>query len=313
MRISFCSLVSGIRLDRFLAEELSGFSRSYLQKLIQQGEVLVNQKVCLDKNYDLQPHDEIQVHIPPTQPLELVPQSIHLDILYEDDYLLVINKPVGLVVHPAPGHVDHTLVNALLAHCPHLSGINGIERPGIVHRLDKDTSGVMVVAKTDHAHHHLQQQLQTKTARRRYLGIVEGIPKPLKGTISTGIARHPKERQKMAVVPQGKLAITHWQVLARGKQAALLQFDLETGRTHQIRVHCAYMGHAILNDPVYGQTKPTLQKYLAGQALHAWELQFVHPATAEIMLFTAPLPWGFGQVLRHLQLPTALDELSLAK
>lgn len=308
--ISFCSLVGGIRLDRFLAEALTDTSRSYLQKLITQGKVWINHQVCSDKHRLIHPQDTITIDFPPTQSYALTPQPLPLDLLYEDTEIIVVNKPAGLVVHPAVGHQDTTLVHALLFHCDQLSGINGIERPGIVHRLDKDTSGVMVVAKTDRAHQSIQLQIQAKTARRCYLGIVAGIPKTAGGTITTYIGRHPHDRQKMAVLPQGRIAITHWQLLAQGKQSALLQFDLETGRTHQIRVHCAYMGHGIINDPLYG--KPHATPYLPGQALHAWQLQLQHPTTGEQMTFTAPLSEGFQGLLRHLQLPTSFGAQSRA-
>ncbi len=291
----------GQRLDRYLAQEYPQFSRSYLQKLISQGCVLVNQQVQSDKNYAVRVGDRILLTIPPTQPLALTPQAMPLDIVFEDGELLVLNKPAGLVVHPAPGHSDHTLVNALLAHCPALSGINGRERPGIVHRLDKDTSGLMVVAKTDRAHQDLQRQIQQKTARRIYLGIVEGIPKLTKGSIDAPIARHPSDRQKMAVVPTGRPALTHWQLQEKLRHHALLQFDLATGRTHQIRVHTAYMGHAIANDPVYGHPSKTIQKYLPGQALHAWQLHFQHPTTGQTLSFQVDPPLGFQRLLQNLR------------
>jgi len=291
----------GDRLDRYLAQQYPQFSRSYLQKLISQGYVRVHQQVQSDKNYAVQTGDVILLSIPPAQPLTICPQAIPLDIVFEDEELLVVNKPVGLVVHPAPGHSDHTLVNALLAHCPTLSGINGTERPGIVHRLDKDTSGLMVVAKTDRAHQDLQRQIQQKTAQRRYLGIVEGVPKLPKGTIDAPIARHPSDRQKMAVVPTGRPAITHWQLVEKLRHHALLQFDLATGRTHQIRVHAAYMGHAIANDPVYGHPNKTTQKYLPGQALHAWQLHFQHPSTGQTLSFQVDPPEGFQRLLQNLR------------
>jgi len=291
----------GQRLDRYLASQYPQFSRSYLQKLISQACVRVNQQVQNDKNYAVQAGDQILLTIPETQPLSIAPQPLHLDILFEDDQLLVINKPAGLVVHPAPGHKDNTLVNALLAHCPTLSGINGAERPGIVHRLDKDTSGLMVVAKTDLAHQHLQRQIQQKSAQRRYLGIVEGIPQQASGRIDAPIARHPSDRQKMAVVPTGRPALTYWTLQEKLRNYALVQFELATGRTHQIRVHSAYIGHAIANDPVYGHPTKTTQKYLAGQALHAWQLSFQHPITRQALSFSTDPPDAFGQLLQNLR------------
>jgi len=232
----------------------------------------------------------------------LQPERIPLDILYEDEDLLVINKPRGLVVHPAPGHASGTLVHALLAHCPRLSGINGEQRPGIVHRLDKDTTGALVIAKHDQAHQHLQAQIQAKTARRIYLGVVFGRPAQSQGTISAPIGRHPVDRQKMAVLPpgQGRAAVTHWQVLERLGNYTLMQFELETGRTHQIRVHAAHLRLPIVGDPLYTQSKTSPVK-LSGQALHAWKLSFVHPRTGQPLQVTAPLPEEFERLLRQLR------------
>jgi 23S rRNA pseudouridine1911/1915/1917 synthase len=313
------------RLDRFLSQQLPDLSRSRLQKLIELGLVGVNDQICHEKKTLVKSGDRITVEIPAPKSLNLIAQAIPLDILYEDRHLLVINKPSGLVVHPAPGHEDGTLVNALLAHCgtlsltnlefdrteispeesevSGLSGINGVQRPGIVHRLDKDTSGVMVVAKTDQAHQHLQAQIQAKTARREYLGIVYGIPKITAGTIAAPIGRHQSDRKKMAVIENGRPAVTHWQVQETLRNFSLLKFDLETGRTHQIRVHAAHMGHAIANDPVYSTKAMAKQlgKYLAGQALHAWRLTFIHPVSGEVIQAIAPLPQAFEQLLRHLR------------
>ncbi|MFS8854277.1 RluA family pseudouridine synthase [Synechococcus sp. H55.2] len=292
----------GLRLDRGLAEQLPELSRSRLQQLICQGQVWLNGRPCLDKDRPLQAGDEIEVRIPPATPTTLEPERIPLDILYEDEDLLVINKPRGLVVHPAPGHASGTLVHALLAHCPHLSGINGELRPGIVHRLDKDTTGALVIAKHDQAHQHLQAQIQAKTARRIYLGVVFGRPAQSQGTISAPIGRHPVERQKMAVLPsgQGRAAVTHWQVLERLGNYTLMQFELETGRTHQIRVHAAHLRLPIVGDPLYTQSKTSPVK-LSGQALHAWKLSFVHPRTGQPLQFTAPLPEEFERLLRQLR------------
>ncbi len=292
----------GLRLDRGLAEQLPELSRSRLQQLIRQGQVWLNGQPCLDKNRPLQAGDQIEVRIPPATPTTLQPERIPLDILYEDDDLLVINKPRGLVVHPAPGHTSGTLVHALLAHCPHLSGINGEQRPGIVHRLDKDTTGALVIAKHDQAHQHLQAQIQAKTARRIYLGVVFGRPAQSQGTISAPIGRHPVDRQKMAVLPpgQGRAAVTHWQVLERLGNYTLMQFELETGRTHQIRVHAAHLRLPIVGDPLYTQSKTSPVK-LSGQALHAWKLSFVHPRTGQPLQVTAPLPEEFERLLRQLR------------
>lgn len=292
----------GLRLDRGLAEQLPELSRSRLQQLIRQGQVWLNGQPCRDKDRPLQAGDEVEVRIPPATPTALQPEPIPLDILYEDDDLLVINKPRGLVVHPAPGHASGTLVHALLAHCSHLSGINGELRPGIVHRLDKDTTGALVIAKHDQAHQHLQAQIQAKTARRIYLGVVFGRPAQSQGTVSAPIGRHPVDRQKMAVLTpgQGRVAVTHWQVLERLGNYTLMQFELETGRTHQIRVHAAHMRLPIVGDPLYTQSKTSPVK-LSGQALHAWKLSFVHPRTGQPLQFTAPLPEEFERLLRQLR------------
>lgn len=301
-RVTVTEKQQGLRLDRGLAEQLPDLSRSRLQQLIRQGQVWLNGQPCLDKDRPLQAGDQIEVRIPPATPTSLQPEPIPLDILYEDEDLLVINKPRGLVVHPAPGHASGTLVHALLAHCPRLSGINGEQRPGIVHRLDKDTTGALVIAKHDQAHQHLQAQIQAKTARRIYLGVVFGRPAQSQGTISAPIGRHPVDRQKMAVVPpgQGRAAVTHWQVLERLGNYTLMQFELETGRTHQIRVHAAHLRLPIVGDPLYTQSKTSPVK-LSGQALHAWKLSFVHPRTGQPLQVTAPLPEEFERLLRQLR------------
>jgi len=287
------------RLDRFLRSCYPDCSRSYWQKLIAGGAVRVNDQVCLDKNYLLKGGTEVKIVLPANQPLDISPEPIPLDILWEDDHLIVVNKPAGMVVHPAPGHSSGTLVNALLYHCDRLSGINGVERPGIVHRLDRDTSGVMVVAKSDRAHHDLQAQIQAKTARRTYLGIVHGIPKATEGEISAPIGRHPVDRQKMAVLEHGRPALTYWRLLAHLHRHALLQFDLATGRTHQIRVHCLHMGYPIVNDPVYGRGSPAFTHYLPGQALHSWRLTFHHPVSGQVLSHCAPIPVGFTALLNR--------------
>ncbi|MFS8905129.1 RluA family pseudouridine synthase [Synechococcus sp. O70.2] len=301
-RVTVTEKQQGLRLDRGLAEQLPDLSRSRLQQLIRQGQVWLNGQPCLDKDRPLQAGDQIEVRIPPATPTSLQPEPIPLDILYEDEDLLVLNKPRGLVVHPAPGHASGTLVHALLAHCPHLSGINGELRPGIVHRLDKDTTGALVIAKHDQAHQHLQAQIQAKTARRIYLGVVFGRPAQSQGTISAPIGRHPVDRQKMAVLPpgQGRAAVTHWQVLERLGNYTLMQFELETGRTHQIRVHAAHLHLPIVGDPLYTRSKTSPVK-LSGQALHAWKLSFVHPRTGQPLQFTAPLPEELERLLRQLR------------
>ena len=293
------------RIDRFLSERLTDLSRSRIQTLIDEGYVTVNDVLCKNKKNLIKTGDRIQLTTPIATPLDLIAQEIPLDILYEDEHLIVINKPAGLVVHPAAGHSDGTLVNALLAHCKELSGINGTQRPGIVHRLDKDTSGVMVVAKSDRAHQDLQAQIQAKTARREYLGIVRGVPKVQlgceSGVIDAPIARHKSDRKKMAVVDDGRKAITHWQIKERLGHYTLVKFDLETGRTHQIRVHSAYMGWAIAGDPVYGYPNKEVSQYLSGQALHAWRLTFTHPISGAVIENIAPLPEGFEKLLVFLR------------
>jgi 23S rRNA pseudouridine1911/1915/1917 synthase len=294
---------AGDRLDRYLTEKLLDQSRSRIQKLIEQGHVCVNGQVCHSKKAAVQLGDHIQVEIPEVQPLALKPEAIPLEILYEDETFLILNKPSGLVVHPAPGHEGGTLVNALLTHCPNLPGIGGVQRPGIVHRLDKDTSGALVVAKTDQAHRHLQAQLKAKTARREYLGIVFGAPSCESGKVDLPIGRHPIDRKKMAIVPVekgGRLAVTHWQIKERLGNYTLMQFQLETGRTHQIRVHSAQMGHPIVGDPVYGSGKSIGVK-LPGQALHAWKLKVQHPLSGDWIEAIAPLPDYFIKLLDVLQ------------
>ncbi len=298
---------NGERLDRYLAEHLTDFSRSRIQQLITQGNVQVNGQICLTKKVTVQKGDRICLEIPDVQPLDLKAEAIPLDILYEDDCLLIVNKPAGLVVHPAPGHPDGTLVNALLAHCPNLPGISGVQRPGIVHRLDKDTTGAIAIAKTDFAQQHLQAQLKAKTARRDYLGVVYGVPPTIKGKIDFPIGRHPVDRKKMAVVPiekGGRNAITHWEIMERLDNYTLIHFQLETGRTHQIRVHSAYIGHPIVKDPLYGSGKE-VGVNLPGQALHAWKLQLVHPVTSKFISVTAPLPTAFLTLLEVLRRRTS--------
>lgn len=291
------------RLDRWLSERVEELSRSRLQTLISEGRVSVNDRPCTSKKATLKTGDRIQIHIPPATPLELKPADIPLDILYEDEELLILNKPAGLVVHPAPGHENDTLVNALLAHCETLAGIGGVRRPGIVHRLDKDTTGAIAIAKTDRAHQHLQAQIQAKTARRQYLGVVHGAPKTPSGVIDEPIGRHPIDRKKMAIVPPdrgGRAAITRWQVRERLGNYTLVEFDLETGRTHQIRVHSASLGHPIVGDPVYGRGKsPGVN--LPGQALHAWKLTLRHPISEEAIEAIAPLPEAMTTLLEVLR------------
>jgi 23S rRNA pseudouridine1911/1915/1917 synthase len=289
----------GDRLDRWLSDQLPNISRSRLQKLIEQGNIQLNNQVCTSKKTKVSNGDRLQITIPISQPLDLEPEAIPLDILYEDEYLIIINKPAGLVVHPAPGHESGTLVNALLFHCDNLSGIGGIQRPGIVHRLDKDTTGAIVVAKTDFAHRHLQAQIKAKTARREYWGIVYGCPRDNKGTIDLSIGRHPIDRQKMAVVSvekRGRKAVTHWKILQRLSNYTLVEFLLETGRTHQIRVHSSHIGHPIVGDPLYSSGR-SLGVNLSGQVLHARKLSLQHPKSGELINAIAPLPDDFTKLI----------------
>lgn len=290
----------GKRLDVCLNEMLKEYSRSFIQRLVKEGNILVNGK-NVKPNYRIRENDTIKIIIPPPENISVEPQKIELDIIYEDNDIAVINKPQGMVVHPAPGNYTGTLVNALLYHCDNLSGINGKIRPGIVHRIDKDTSGLLVIAKNDLAHRNLAKQIQDKTAFRVYWAIVERNIKQDKGTINAPIARHPVDRKKMAVVyaPSSREAITHYKVLERFGDYTLVEAKLETGRTHQIRVHMAHIGHPIVGDPVYGSRK---QKFnLNGQALHAIKLGLIHPSTNEYMEFTAPLPEYFKNLLEILR------------
>jgi 23S rRNA pseudouridine1911/1915/1917 synthase len=287
------------RLDRYLSEELPDLSRSRIQHLIEQGYVQLDGKICTSKKISLKVGDRITLEIPQVQPLELTAAEIPLDILYEDAQLLILNKPAGLVVHPAPGHGDGTLVNALLAYCPNLPGIGGVQRPGIVHRLDKDTTGAIAIAKTDIAYQHLQAQLQAKTARRDYLGVVHGVPKGESGTIDLPIGRHLQNRKKMAIRSLehgGRSAITHWQVQERFGNYTLIHFRLETGRTHQIRVHSAKIGHPIVGDPLYS-SGGSVGVNLPGQALHAWKLSLQHPISGNLIQVVAPPPPIFMTLL----------------
>jgi len=289
------------RLDRALAQQSPDLSRSRIQKLIEQGNIMVDGVVGTDKKWPVQGGEEVVISLPPRQPLRLEPVPIPLDILYEDKHLIIVNKPSGLVVHPAPGHETGTLVNALLAHCDHLAGIGGVERPGIVHRLDKDTSGALVVAKNDRAHQHLQAQIQERTAQRDYVGLVHGSPKGEQGTIELPMGRHPVDRKKMAVVEKGgKTAITEWWVEQRLGNDTLLEFRLKTGRTHQIRVHSAAMGHPIVGDSLYGSRR-SIGVNLSGQVLHARRLRLQHPVTGETISAIAPLPPEFTKVLTVLK------------
>ena len=283
----------GIRIDKYLASALPEKSRSYYQKAIDSGFVLVNGKQVKSK-YQTKLGDEIVVSIEPVKEIDIEPEDIPIDILYEDEDLIVVNKPKGMVVHPAPGHYSGTLVNALMFHCKDsLSGINGEIRPGIVHRIDMNTTGSLLVCKNDKAHNDIAAQIKVHSVNRIYKGIVVGNFKDEEGTINAPIGRNPKDRKKMAVVPDGRDAITHFTVLEQYKGFSFVQFKLETGRTHQIRVHMAHIGHPLLGDDVYG--KPV--KNLQGQTLHAETIGFVQPTTKEYVEVKAPLPVYFENLL----------------
>ena len=289
----------GIRLDKFLARSLESMSRSAIQGLIAQGLVTSGEKP-LAKSAVLAAGQMVQVVLPEPKELELVPENIPLDVAYEDGDLLVVNKPKGMVVHPAPGSRSGTLVNALLHHCGEsLSGINGVLRPGIVHRIDKDTSGLLLVAKNNMAHQSLAAQIQAHTLTREYRAVAYGGFSEDAGTIDAPIGRHPVDRKKMAVdLKNGREAITHWSVLARYPGYTHIECRLETGRTHQIRVHLASIGHPLLGDTVYGAKKPV--PGLAGQCLHARRLKFVHPSTGDLIELECPLPEWFQGVLQKI-------------
>ena len=281
----------GERLDAFVASQVEDLTRSAAQRLLEQGAVTSGGKP-LKKNAKTTPGMVVEVLLPDPQPVEIVPQNIPLDVVYEDNDVIVVNKPVGLVVHPAPGHPDGTLVNALLYHCgDSLSGINGELRPGIVHRIDRDTSGLIIAAKNDRAHLALAAQLQDHTLARVYEAVAVGGFKEDSGTVNAPIGRHPVDRKKMAVDPKGRAAVTHWRVLGRYSGCTHLECRLETGRTHQIRVHMAYLGHPLLGDTVYGAKKPV--PGLAGQCLHARRLRFIHPTTGQPVELECPLPEWF--------------------
>ena len=284
------------RIDKELAHHLTDVSRSQLQKWIEDGNVTVNGETVKPK-YKLAVGDLVEVQPEKPQKIDLEPEKIPLDIVYEDDDVIVVNKPQGMVVHPAPGHPNHTLVNALLYHSP-LSTINGEFRPGIVHRIDKDTSGLLMVAKNDLAHRSLAAQLKAKTNEREYVALVHGVIKEERGTIDAPLGRSKKNRKKQAVVEDGRHAVTHFKVLERFKHYTLVSCRLETGRTHQIRVHMKYIGHPLAGDPLYGPRK-TLPGN--GQYLHARLLGFKHPRTGKQMTFTTPLPEYFQKMLDHLE------------
>lgn len=289
---------AGERLDKVLSTLYGeGQSRSFFQKLIKGGQVQVNGK-GRKANYCVNTGDLVQVEIPEAQEIEILPENIPLDILYEDQDLLVVNKPKGMVVHPSAGHCSGTLVNAVMYHCKgSLSGINGVIRPGIVHRIDMDTTGALIVCKNDSAHLHIAEQIKEHSITRRYLGIVKGVVAEDSGLVEGTIGRHPADRKKMAVNQRnGKRAVTHYRVIQRFSAHTYMEFELETGRTHQIRVHMASIGHPLLGDSVYGNGKSPWK--LQGQTLHAASIGFIHPSSAEYLEVSAPLPEYFAELLK---------------
>ncbi len=292
----------GERLDKFISANVEDLTRSYVQKLLRERCVKVGDKFITDKNFKVQSQQEIQVELPEPELLCVEPENIPLDVVYEDADLLVVNKPKGMVVHPAPGNYSGTLVNALMYHCgASLSSINGTIRPGIVHRIDKDTSGILIVAKNDFAHKSLAEQIKCHSFSREYEAVVYGCVKADKGTIDAPIGRHKVERKKMAVTRENsREAITHYTVLARYNGFTHLRLKLETGRTHQIRVHMAYIGHPVAGDPVYGPKH--IIKELNGQCLHAKYIGFVHPRTARYLEFESDLPDYFEGFLKKLNI-----------
>ena len=286
------------RIDKFLSAQLPEQSRSYLQKIIKEGSVLVNGSP-VKASYRMDDQDEVTIDLPELKEPEIEAENIPLDILYEDDDLLLVNKPKGMVVHPSAGHTTGTLVNAVMYHCKEdLSGINGVMRPGIVHRIDKDTTGVLVICKNDKAHNFVAEQLKEHSITRKYRAIVHGVIKEDEGTVNAPIGRHPTERKKMAINEKnGKHAVTHYRVLERFANHTYIECQLETGRTHQIRVHMASLHHPLLGDTVYGSQKNPY--HLEGQTLHAMVLGLIHPSTGSYLEVTAPLPEYFQKLLKR--------------
>lgn len=286
------------RIDKYLSSLFDDTSRTYIQKLIKDGNILVNGNVC-KPNYNLQSGDEIDVTIPEPVVANITPEDLPIDIIYEDSDVLIVNKGKDMIVHPAPGHYSGTLVNAIMFHCrDNLSQINGVMRPGIVHRIDKDTTGALVICKNDISHNFIAEQLKAHSITRKYVGIVQGIIKDDEGTINAPIGRHPINRKEMAInYKNGKEAVTHYKVLKRFSKYTYVEFQLETGRTHQIRVHMSSINHPLLGDEVYNHNKCPYK--LQGQCLHAKKIGFVHPTTKEYVEFEAPLPEYFTKLLEN--------------
>jgi 23S rRNA pseudouridine1911/1915/1917 synthase len=299
--ITVSAEVSGQRADVFLTSQLPDLTRTHVQKLIADGSVTVNAKK-LKAHYKVEAGDTVALLLPEPVQGEVIAENLPLDILYEDEVLIVVNKARGMVVHPAPGNYQGTLVNALLYHCKNLSGINGVIRPGIVHRLDKDTTGVMVVAKTDQAHLSLSKQIQDRSASREYFAVVYGTIGEERGLIDAPIGRHQVDRKKMAVVFQNsKPAITRFRVIERFRGFTLVACKLQTGRTHQIRVHMAYIQHPVVADPIYGPARNPFSTIISGQALHSAKLTLRHPVTNEELIFEAPLPADLAELLTFIR------------
>ena len=299
----------GKRLDVFLSEQAEEFTRSRLKKLIEDGNVSVNGKEVKKAGFEIKLGDEVAIIIPEAVEYSVKPENIPIEIVYQDNNFAVVNKPRGMTVHVGNGNAEGTLVNALLYALDSLSGIGGVLRPGIVHRIDKDTTGLLVVAKNDKAHVSLASQIAEKTCHRTYFALLEGNLKESRGRVVTDIGRHPTDRLKMAVLPDGtgKLAITDFETVAHfGADFTLCKFDLQTGRTHQIRVHAKHLGHPVAGDPVYGFKKQKIKA--EGQLLHAWRLELTHPTTGERMAFTAPLPPTFAEILKKLCKQYAVEE-----
>lgn len=290
----------GERIDKFLAEEYEDLSRSYIQKLITSENILVNDKI-VKANYRLLKGDVLKINIPESEEAKIIPEKMDLDIKYEDQDIIIVNKDKGIVVHPAPGNYSGTLVNGLMEHCNDLSGINGILRPGIVHRIDKDTSGLIVACKNDNSHRFLAEQFKDHTVERAYYALVHGIVNEPMGRIEAPIGRSDKDRKKMAVTfKNSKEAVTNYKVLERFSQGyTLIECTLETGRTHQIRVHMAYLNHPLVGDYTYGPKKKDFE--IKGQVLHAYKLGFIHPATQEKIVFEAEIPEDFKETLKYLR------------
>lgn len=292
--------MEGERIDKCISNYLESLSRSYIQKIIKDGKAYVNDAV-VKANYKVKVDDKVQFEIPDCEEPDILPQDIPLDILYEDKDILIVNKPKDMVVHPAPGHYEGTLVNAIMFHCKdELSGINGVLRPGIVHRIDKDTTGSIIICKNDEAHRKIAQQLKEHSITRKYRAIVYGRILEEEGTVNAPIGRHPTDRKKMAINEKnGKPAVTHYKVLERFDKYTYIECQLETGRTHQIRVHMTSIGHPLLGDEVYGNAKCPFK--LEGQTLHAMTIGFIHPATGEYVEYEAPLPEYFEHLLQILR------------